>query len=348
LKKKIRLAWIGSGFVGQVAHLSSFSSIPDVEIVALSELREELGKRNCQRFGIKKFYKDYKKMLATEKVDAVVCIVRRYQTYEIAKEVLSRKINLFTEKPMAPTLNQANQLVNLAKKNKLIYSVGNMRRHDSGILKAQKLFSKFLKNRALGNFIHYKHYVLAGGDYCNIDGYIPSKEKISKKRKFPDSPDWLPVQYEKKYEKFLNYFIHNFNLLRFYFGKINQIEFANFNDDFGNFHFNHGKFQGSFDFYYLKNNYWKEKLEIIFSDGIIEVDLPPAFLKNVSATVKILSNKKNIYEEKIPSFNWSFKNQAIAFVDNLKNKSKGLSSGQDAINDIKIVNDIWKNKFYNL
>ena len=89
--------------MGQVAHLSSFSSIPDVEIVALSELREELGKRSCQRFGIKKFYKDYKKMLATEKVDGVVCIVRRYQTYEIAKEVLSRKINLFTEKPMAPT-----------------------------------------------------------------------------------------------------------------------------------------------------------------------------------------------------------------------------------------------------
>ena len=45
LEKKIRLAWIGSGFVGQVAHLSSFSSLPNVEIVALSELREKLGKK---------------------------------------------------------------------------------------------------------------------------------------------------------------------------------------------------------------------------------------------------------------------------------------------------------------
>ena len=116
MKKKIRLAWIGSGFVGQVAHLSSFSSLPDVEIVALSELREELGKKNCKRFGIKKFYKDYKIMLSKEKVDGVVCIVRRYQTYEIAKNILSRKINLFTEKPMAPTLKQAKHLVNIAKK----------------------------------------------------------------------------------------------------------------------------------------------------------------------------------------------------------------------------------------
>ena len=45
LEKKIRLAWIGSGFVGQVAHLSSFSSLPNVEIVALSELREKNWKK---------------------------------------------------------------------------------------------------------------------------------------------------------------------------------------------------------------------------------------------------------------------------------------------------------------
>ena len=348
MKKKIRLAWIGSGFVGQVAHLSSFSSIPGVEIVALSELREKLGKKNCKRFGIKKFYRDYKVMLTKEKVDGVVCIVRRYQTYEIAKDILSRKINLFTEKPMAPTLDQAKHLVNIAKRNKLIYIVGNMRRHDSGIKKALELFQKSLKNGSLGNFIHYKHYVLAGGDYCNIDGYIPSKEKISKKRNYPDSPRWLPKKYNKKYEKFLNYFIHNFNLLRFYFGKVKEVKYSNFNDDLGNFHLDHGKFKGSFDFYYLKNKYWKEKLEIIFSEGSIEVDLPPAFLKNVSASVKILSNKKNTINQNFPSFTWSFRNQAASFVECLKNKKKGISSGEDALKDIEVINNIWKKKFYNL
>ena len=88
-------------------------------------------------------------------------------------------------------------------------------------------------------------------------------------------------------------------------------------------------------------------MEIIFSDGTLEVDLPPAFLKNISATVKVLSNKKNIIEERIPSFNWSFKNQAVAFIECLKNKNKGLSSGEESLNDIKIINDIWKKKFYN-
>ena len=39
---------------------------------------------------------------------------------------------------MAPTVKQAKHLVNLAKKNKLIYTVGNMRRHDSGVVECQK------------------------------------------------------------------------------------------------------------------------------------------------------------------------------------------------------------------
>ena len=106
MKNNIKLGWIGSGFVSQVAHLNSFSSIPNVEIVTLSEIRETLGKKNCQKFGIRKFYNNYKEMIKNEKLDAVVCIVRRYQTYMIAKEILKNKINLFTEKPMAPTLNK--------------------------------------------------------------------------------------------------------------------------------------------------------------------------------------------------------------------------------------------------
>ena len=96
MKNKIKLGWIGSGFVSQVAHLSSFTNIPNVEIVALSEIRKNLGRLNCKRFGIKKFYNSFIEMLNKEKLDGVVCIVRRYQTYMVAKEVL-KKINLFTE-----------------------------------------------------------------------------------------------------------------------------------------------------------------------------------------------------------------------------------------------------------
>ena len=50
--KNIKIGWIGSGFVGQVAHLNSFYSLPNVKIVALSELREKLGRISCKRYNI--------------------------------------------------------------------------------------------------------------------------------------------------------------------------------------------------------------------------------------------------------------------------------------------------------
>ena len=80
----------------------------------------------------------------------------------------------------------------------------------------------------------------------------------------------------------------------------------------------------------------------------ITIDLPPAFLKNVSAAIKILSNKKNTINQNVPSFTWSFKNQAASFVECLRKKKKGISSGEDALKDIEVINNIWKKKFYNL
>ena len=346
MKNKIKLGWIGSGFVSQVAHLSSFTNIPNVEIVALSEIRKNLGRLNCKRFGIKKFYNSFIEMLNKEKLDGVVCIVRRYQTYMVAKEVLKKKINLFTEKPMAPTVKQAKHLVNLAKKNKLIYTVGNMRRHDSGVVKCKKLFSNLIKTKKIGNFLQYKHTILAGGDYCNIDGYIPTSEKISKKRFYPDSPDWLPKKFEKEYEKFLNYFNHNINLLRFFFDEINEIKYQNYINQNGNFFFNHKKFRGSFDFFYLTNNSWKENLEFIFSEGSINLELPPAFIKNKPAKIKIYSNKEKKLINHIPNFDWSFKNQAIDFVNSLKKNRHSISSGLDSLEDIRTIDKIWKKKFF--
>ena len=50
--KKINIGWIGSGFVGQVAHLNNFSSLKNVKIVGLDELRTKLGQIACDKFNI--------------------------------------------------------------------------------------------------------------------------------------------------------------------------------------------------------------------------------------------------------------------------------------------------------
>ena len=41
----IRLGYVGCGFMAQKVHLPNFSSLPGCKVVALAEVREDLGRR---------------------------------------------------------------------------------------------------------------------------------------------------------------------------------------------------------------------------------------------------------------------------------------------------------------
>ena len=49
----------------------------------------------------------------------------------------------------------------------------------------------------------------------------------------------------------------------------------------------HEKFQGTFEYTYLNNNDWIEKLEIYYEKSSIVLKIPPAFLKNITCQVEI-------------------------------------------------------------
>ena len=59
--KKIKIGWIGSGFVGQVAHLNLYEDINNAKIIALSELRKELGLKVKKKILLKIFIMIMKK-----------------------------------------------------------------------------------------------------------------------------------------------------------------------------------------------------------------------------------------------------------------------------------------------
>ncbi len=343
MKKKIKVGLIGSGFVGQVAHISSLASIKDVKIVALSELRTKLGIEVCKKFKIEKFYRDFKKMIDENQLDLVVAIVRRYHTAEVAHEVLKKGVNLFTEKPMAPSYAQAIRLVNLSKKKNLKYVIGNMRRFDAGV----SYLHNFLNNKSLkkkiGEIISFRSFCHAGYDYCNIDGDIKTKEPPPTSARWPKYPTWIKSKNEgAEFEKFLNYFSHDINLIRYFFGDNFEIN-GTIRKNSGNIFFDYKKFYGSFDYIYSENKIWREGFEINFTKGKVKINLPPAFLKNQPASVKIYYDN-GIKEKFEPKFDWSwsFKNQYIDLIKSIKYSKNSRSSAQDTLIDLKVIEKIWK------
>ena len=72
--KKIRLGFIGTGNMGQMAHLRNYLTLPNCEVVALAELRPQLAAQVAARWGIPEVYHDADELLAKAKVDAYVMI----------------------------------------------------------------------------------------------------------------------------------------------------------------------------------------------------------------------------------------------------------------------------------
>ena len=344
--KKLKLGWVGSGFVGQVAHLANYVQLPEVEIVGLAELRQKLGRDVCQKFNIKAQYSDHISLIEHCELDAVVAIVRREHTASIAMDILERGLPVLTEKPMAPTLEQGQKLVAIAAKNSLTYVTGFMRRHDQGVQLAKRTIDDVLVSGELGRVLFFRCYCFGGGDYCNIDGDIKTDEPAPRHRLAPIAPGWLPKELEKEYENFLNVFIHDINLIRYLIGCTPSVEYVDYRGSSGSVVLDCIKCPGVFEFAHLDTNkYWEEGIEIIFEKGRIRLELPPAFLRNQSAMVGIFLEKSDgtmEHKNLQGGWSWSFQRQASQFVDSVLSGNINLASGQDCLDDLCVIENIWK------
>jgi predicted dehydrogenase len=343
--KIIKIGWVGSGFNGQLGHLQHHQDIPGSEIVALAELRPNLGKRACVRYNIPKYYKDHKALLEDPDVEAVIAIVHRYHTAPVALDVLNAGRHLFTEKPMASTLEQAERLVAAGEKNNLCHAVGFMRRHDEGVQIAKKMLDELRYTDELGPIRFVRVFCFSGEDWCNVYGEVKTDEPRPTQVIWPIAPDWLPKKLHKDYDYFVNVYTHDVNLIRYLFDERPKVESVFYRNPAGSLAtLDFSEFSGVFEWGDIKQNRWEEGVEIIFEKGKLTIDLPPAFLRNQAAKVKLYKDDGTTRQVISPQadWTWAFRRQEEAFINNLLNGTTPLASAKDGLQDFYFMEDIWK------
>ena len=346
MENKLKLGLVGSGFIGQVAHLMNYDKLKNIEIIGLAELRPKLGELVCNRYGIPKYYPNHKALLDDPDIEAIIAVVRRKHTAAVAFDILEKGFHLFTEKPMAPTVEQGKKLVDLSKRNNCNYVIGYMRCHDIGVQTAKTLLDDIIKSKELGDILYFRSYCFAGKDYCNISGNIQTNEPPPNHDIWPMYPDWLPSNLAEDYEKFLNVFIHDVYLLRYLFNNLPKIQNVHYKTLSGTINLEYKNFPGTFEFGYLETNrFYSEGVDIYFEHGQLQIKLPPAFLINYPATVLIHKDKPNKPIETnspTPDWSWSFMRQAESFVENVISGKKSIANASDALQDIEFVENVWK------
>ena len=87
--EKIRLGYIGCGFMAQKVHIPNFTSIPDCELIGLAEVRTELGKKVPKPFPVfPNFYRDHGELAQNADIEAVAVSADFALQGEIARDLL--------------------------------------------------------------------------------------------------------------------------------------------------------------------------------------------------------------------------------------------------------------------
>lgn len=121
--KKLRVGIIGAGGIAQYAHIPGYQKIEGVEVAALADINRETLKSAAEKFGVKKTYTDYRKMLAEEKPDAVSVCTPNVHHAAPTIAALRARAHVLVEKPIAMNAAEGKQMVEAARKAKRLLMV---------------------------------------------------------------------------------------------------------------------------------------------------------------------------------------------------------------------------------
>ena len=116
--KPIRTAIFGTGFMGRV-HLEAVRRSESVEAVAIVGRTAESARRLGAGFSIPTVATDYREILRDPAVDAVHICTPNAQHFSMAKDALLAGKHVLCEKPLATSVEEGEELVSLAARQRL-------------------------------------------------------------------------------------------------------------------------------------------------------------------------------------------------------------------------------------
>jgi predicted dehydrogenase len=118
---KLKTAVIGTGFVGRV-HVEGVRRLGDVELSAIADQSDELAHQFARQLGVDRSYGDYRRLLDDPEIRAVHICVPNSLHFEIAKAAMEAGKAVLCEKPLAASVSEAEAMVELAGRNKVVHA----------------------------------------------------------------------------------------------------------------------------------------------------------------------------------------------------------------------------------
>jgi len=148
--QKVRVGVIGVGHLGKY-HLHRLLELPQAQVVGLFDKDKEKGKGVAKSLGLRA-WPSLNGLL--REAEAVVAAVPTVSHYQVVMKALSQGIDVLVEKPIARSLDEAEEMVRMAQREGRILQVGHIERFNPAFasLKGMGIKPRFIEAHRLSPF----------------------------------------------------------------------------------------------------------------------------------------------------------------------------------------------------
>lgn len=343
-KAKKRLVFAGTGGMGQAAHLSSYVLLKDeCEVVACADMDGRKAELVTTQHGIPRSYHSFEDMLSQESYDGIIASQQFQHHHALVPQLLAYGKPVFIEKPLASSLAAAQKLsAGIQGKQDLVF-VGYHKRSDLATEYAKQLIDEFRADDEKGKFTHLR-VVMPPGDWMQ-GGWphrrnVPNQEEVAAVTIDDADPDSSEEQ-KQHFTFFVNYYIHQVNLLRFLLGEDYRVQYASPNQCLLV-----GESMSGTSICLEMGTYqsctgWHEKAEAYFERASIRLNLPSPLAQCKSGTVDVFENNYGLSQEQETRVTFANEHamlsQAKNFLKFLDGEYPNRTSLDDAMKDLEVA-----------
>jgi len=131
---KLKCAVIGAGYLGKF-HAEKYAALDDCELVAVVDVNEQAAKEVASNNDAQALT-DYSSLLGN--VDAVSIVVPTSLHHSVSRDFLNAGVHVLVEKPITVTVEEADELIAIARQKNLILQVGHLERFNPAVMGLDK------------------------------------------------------------------------------------------------------------------------------------------------------------------------------------------------------------------
>jgi len=155
----VKTALIGYGMSGRIFHAPFIHLLPDFELCMISTSRPEAAQLINTRYPGTKIVSDAKQILEEKDIELVFVLTPNQTHYELVKAALLAGKHVVVDKPFTVTTQEADELIELAKKQRKLLTVYQNRRWVADFKTVKKIISIGKLGRIVEYTACYDRYV---------------------------------------------------------------------------------------------------------------------------------------------------------------------------------------------